>query len=117
MIVIRRALLVSRRWGTRLMVMADSMVSIGAGMKGHSGSAALLRLLRPLAAQLLATGSLLYLRRVPGHRNHADGPSRGQKIGQAEKANTQRFRYEPQLPKGVFIDGVRVPWPAGDRAG
>ena len=64
-----------------MLVITDSQVPNGCGMKGRSSSPSLLRLLRVLAAHILATGSFLYMRWIPSLRNHADGPSRGQGIG------------------------------------
>ena len=63
-------------------------------MKGRSSSPPLLRLLRALAAHLLFGNMMLYARWVEGWRNHADGPSRGQKVGQAEKMLPQRCRID-----------------------
>ena len=96
-------------WNKRILIMTDSLVSIGAAMKGRSSSKPLLRILRMMAADQLMAGCLYYVRWIPGFRNHADGPSRLQAIGQASKALTKRYRFDPTLAaeKGVVIDGMR----------
>jgi hypothetical protein len=40
-----------------------------------------------MAALLLSTGAILYMRYIETDRNHADGPSRGYHIGVAPKKN------------------------------
>lgn len=90
---LRRLLLEPRRWDSRQLILTDSLVAVGSLLKGRSSSPALLARLRAAAATLLATGVLVYARWVEGWRNHADGPSRGQAIGQAVKALERRIRW------------------------
>ena len=104
---LKHALLNGEYWGCRIMIFTDSMVSVCAGMKGRSSSTPLLRLLRQMAGVLLATQTQLYIRWVPGHRNLADGPSRGKPMGAPEIS--QRMRYDPvEASLRVLIDGVRM---------
>lgn len=108
MLALTKALTMTQAWARRHLIITDSMVSIGAILKGRSGSPALLRLVRRMAALLLMTDSVLYARWVESWRNHADGPSRGQAIGQAVKALAPRVRANPRMMMQVMIDGVRV---------
>jgi hypothetical protein len=61
---------------SRLVVLTDSMVVLGAVTKGRSSSPDLLRRLRSLSSLLLASGLTLSLCWVPTHLNPADEPSR-----------------------------------------
>ena len=61
---------------SRVTVLSDSSVTIGALSKGRSSSPVLLRRCRSIAASLLATGVQLDLRWIPSASNPADGPSR-----------------------------------------
>ena len=94
--------------------MTASLVSLGSVMRGRSSSPPLLRLLRRIAAHLLMTGSMLYLRWVETWRNWADGPSRNKTMEQAAKEKKPLVRFDPLIElktvqKGILIDGVRVP--------
>jgi len=79
-----RALSTAVRWvmsspvcvSTRVIVLSDSLVTIGAVLKGRSSSPPLLRRLRSLAALCLSVGIRLRLLYVPSHLNPADVPSR-----------------------------------------
>jgi hypothetical protein len=62
--------------GSRLLVLSDSMVVTAAVSKGRSSSFSLLRLLRRLAATLLALDTSLVVRWIPTSVNPADAPSR-----------------------------------------
>ena len=70
-------------WHSRVLVLTDSMVSLGSLAKGRSSADALLRVCRASAAVQLAVGIRLYLRYVPSEQNQADGPSRGLPVGVA----------------------------------
>ena len=61
----------------RVLVITDSLVTIGALAKGRYSSPPLLAQARVAAAISLALGLRLYLRWVPSQGNHADGPCRG----------------------------------------
>ena len=65
------------RFGHRIVVLIDSRVVLGGTTKGRSGSAALNKLLRQVAALTLAGGLLLHLVFVPSAHNPSDPPSRG----------------------------------------
>ena len=107
-LAVRKYLRNPDHWGRRLLLMTDSLVAIGTGMKGRSGSTPLLNQLRVLAGNLLAAGCMLYLRRIPGWRNLADGPSRGRPIGTGAKALGPRVRVQPggasELAGAVRVD-------------
>gem|GEM_PF-4462442 len=62
--------------GRRLLVVSDSQVVVGALAKGRSSSHSLLRVLRGVAALLLASGLRIHMRWVASADNPADGPSR-----------------------------------------
>ena len=59
------------------MVLIDSRVWIGAAAKGRSSSVPLLRLLRRVAAMVLASGVVVHYVYIPSAHNPADAPSRG----------------------------------------
>ncbi len=61
----------------RVVVLIDSRVWIGAAAKGRSSSVPLLRLLRRVAAMVLASGVVVHYVYVPSAHNPADAPSRG----------------------------------------
>ena len=84
-LALRRAISDTSSWERRHLVITDSLVSIGSASKGRSSSPSLLRILRQLCGYLLLSGCLLVVRWIESQRNHADGPSRNQKIGQAVK--------------------------------
>ena len=67
--------------GTRLSVLSDSEVVIGAIRKGRSSSRPLLRRLRALGAWVMGGGLQLDLDWVPTEFNPADGPSRSFRDG------------------------------------
>ena len=69
----------------KLLIFTDSQVALGSLMKGRSSAWPVLRLCRVAAAVELSCGIRLFLRYVESERNHADGPSRGHRIGQAPK--------------------------------
>lgn len=69
----------------RVMVITDSLVSLGAVCKGRSSVYALNRLLRQLGAICLLHQIKVYARFANSEDNNADGPSRGFSIGQAPK--------------------------------
>ena len=85
----------------RHLVITDSLVSIGAVMKGRSSSPPILRLLRNLAAWLLLSGATVYARWVPSGRNWADGPSRGRSIQAEAKHRAPLVRYDPLQDKAI----------------
>ena len=74
-----------QHWGKRHLLISDSQVTIGVFGKGRSSSRQLNLLARRLAALVISTGSKFYWRYIRTHRNHADGPSRGEPLGVAEK--------------------------------
>ena len=83
-------------WHSRVLVLTDSMVSLGSLAKGRSSADALLRVCRASAAVQLAVGIRLYLRYVPSERNQADGPSRGLPVGvAADTKEAHNLRWVP----------------------
>ena len=79
-------------WNSRLLVITDSLVALGVLAKGRSLSRGLLRQARVAAAYQIGLDIRLVLRFCPSGRNHADGPSRRQKLGVARKKVFQRVR-------------------------
>ena len=73
----------SGSWDKRVLLITDSLVSLGVLAKGRSASWPLLRLARQAAALVMTIGIRPYYRYVESKRNHADGPSRGSPIGVA----------------------------------
>ena len=83
-------------WHTRVLILTDSMVSLGSLGKGRSSAEGLLRVCRSCAAVELALGIRIYLRYVPSELNMADGPSRGLGVGvAAETKEAHRLRWVP----------------------
>ena len=70
-------------WDHRVLVMVDSLVTLGCVRKMRSGSQALQRQVLVVAALALATGIRMQLRWMPSAWNPADGPSRGLGVGPA----------------------------------
>ena len=90
-----------------MLLIGDSMVTLGAFSKGRSSSAPVLHLCRRLAALCLGLGVKCYWRWVPTDHNNSDGPSRGGPLGVMAKAVAQaivrlpvRLLRAPTLPKG-----------------
>jgi hypothetical protein len=79
-----QAAVLSLRWvlshpraiGSRVLLFGDSQVALGCLAKGRSSSYPLLRLLRRVAALVLASGLRPSYRWLPSAANPADGPSR-----------------------------------------
>ena len=88
----RNAVRTRSNWGCRVLVITDSLVALGAGARGRSSSYPLNRLLRQLAATVLATKIKTYLRWIGTKRNAADGPSRGFAVGHAPEWVEERER-------------------------
>ena len=72
-------------WNKRILILTDSMATLGAIGKGRSSVPSFLRHTRMIAAISLGFGMLPYLRYIPSELNPADGPSRGVRVGAAEK--------------------------------
>ncbi|CAK0897173.1 unnamed protein product [Prorocentrum cordatum] len=79
----------SKNWFSRVLVLCDSMVTVGAVRKMRSSSRPLMTQLKKIGAITLATGIRLTLRWIPTDMNPADGPSRGEEIGSAEITKTK----------------------------
>ena len=73
----------NRAWDSRILMITDSLVSLGVLAKGRTSSWPLLRLARQGAALTMAFGFRVYYRYVESKRNYADGPSRGFPLGVA----------------------------------
>ena len=100
----------SNCWRRRVLVMTDSLVSLGVLSKGRSSARALLHLARVAASVQLAFGILLYLRWVPSERNVADGPSRQVGLGAAmETQALHLLRDTPKTLRWLFRGGRRAP--------
>ena len=80
-----RAVSTALRWvlsrptsvSSRLLLLCDSQVVVGAINKGRSSSQDVLRCLRSVSALVLASGMQMFVRWVPSQDNPADEPSRG----------------------------------------
>ena len=72
-------------WRKRVLILVDSMATIGAISKGRSSSPPLLRLCRQITAISLMFGIIPVLRYIPSELNPADGPSRGVGVGAADE--------------------------------
>ena len=84
------------RWGEKLLVFTDSLVTLGILTKGRSSVHVLNRLCRKAAAIVLSTGLKVYWRWVPSEVNYSDGPSRGEDVGVAEDTQlAHRWRGFP----------------------
>ena len=84
----KRATMTREHWNKRHLLISDSQVAIGVFGKGRSSAKSLNMLARRLASIALATGSRFYWRYIRTHRNHADGPSRGEPLGVAPKTSS-----------------------------
>ena len=101
----------SRSWDSRLLMITDSLVSLGVLAKGRTSSWPLLRLARQAGALTMAFGYRVYYRYVESKRNYADGPSRGFPVGVApEWVGLQEKRRQRQLAlQRRRITGSSVP--------
>ena len=70
-------------WDTRHLMISDSQATIGALSKGRSSRRTFNSCCRRLLAATVGIGVRAYWRYVRTHRNVADGPSRGQALGNA----------------------------------
>jgi len=73
---LRRALRACRSWNKRILLLTDSLSTLGALQKGRSSSPAFLLVCRRVCVLSVLTGSQLVLRYVPTWLNCADGPTR-----------------------------------------
>ena len=96
--VLRHLARSSRCWSRRVVIMTDSVVSMGVLQKGRSSASSLLWLARVACGISLALGIRGYYRWVPSQWNMADGPSRGVSIGAAEETkDAHRMRSTPKV--------------------
>ena len=72
-------------WKSKVLVLTDSMVALGAGAKGRSSSSPLLRLCRQMLPLQLILEMRVLLRYIPSEMNPSDGPSRMLPVGAAEE--------------------------------
>ena len=85
------------QWGKKHLLISDSQVTIGVFGKGRSSKSVLNLLARRLAALAISTSSKFFWRYIRTHRNHADGPSRGEPLGVAKK-DQEKDLQELKLP-------------------
>lgn len=90
-------------WGSRVLLISDSQVTIGAFAKGRSSVKVLNMLCRRVAAIAFACRVKFHWRYIRTHRNHADGPSRGYPLGVAPKEET------PVVPVAAAADWRKLP--------
>jgi hypothetical protein len=79
-------------WNSRILLITDSLVTLGVFSKGRSSSRGMLRQSRVFASYQFGLGFRPVLRWVPSGRNWADGPSRRQKLGIAKSRRFQKVR-------------------------
>jgi len=85
--------------GRRILMIGDSLVTIGAYSKGRSSSAPLLHLCRRMAAYVLFYRITVVWRWIQTYRNHADGPSRGGPLGVMPKEDMEdRAKQRVRVP-------------------
>ena len=103
--------------GCRILLLSDSMVSIGALAKGRSSSRPILRLCRRALAVVVAARLRVACRYVPTWLNAADGPSRGirrpcvhsETIAKAvEKHRARKWTMPPSLIIMAASIGISV---------
>ena len=85
---------------------AKSLVGIRAGALLSFGVAGGCNPDLPSGTVVLATGIRVYWRYIRTNRNHADGPSRGEPIGVAEKAPPVRPYEVGKLPEEFYQSGL-----------
>ena len=107
--MVRRLTRSSAAWGRRVLLVTDSLVSLGVLSKGRSSSWPLLRLARQAGVCVLVARLRLYLRWVASERNHADGPSRDAPIGHHPAAGASRAADAPAFRAAVANLGQRRP--------
>ena len=90
-------------WGSRVLLISDSQVTIGAFAKGRSSVGVLNMLCRRVAALSFACRVKFHWRYIRTHRNHADGPSRGHPLGVAPKEDA------PITPVPAAEDWKKLP--------
>ena len=92
----------SQNWDRKHLIFTGSLVVLGAFGKGRSSSPALLRQFRRWCTFRLLFGMRIYLRYVPTHLNHADGPSRGKYLGWHDShEKPQSMRKQPEAYRGI----------------
>jgi hypothetical protein len=67
--------------GRRVLILSDSLVVVGSISKGRSSSYPINRQCRRACAHAVLWGTRFLVRYVSTHRNPADGPSRGGRVG------------------------------------
>ena len=74
----------------RIVLFTDNLAALAVLSRGRTSAPSLLATCRGLAAIALSAGIKLQLRWVPSRRNHADGPSRGKKLGYFQMLSDKR---------------------------
>ena len=90
-------------WSRRVLILTDSMATLGAIGKGRSSVPSFLRLCRHISAISLGFGMLPYMRYIPSELNPADGPSRSVRVGAANKTvqeHAGRLAASLEVPLG-----------------
>ena len=101
---IRWLLRSSARHRTRLIVLVDSRVWLGAALKGRSGSLPLNALLRQLAALVMGSGIVLHLVFIPTAWNPSDALSRGVPM----KGGRRSAKPQPPDPLDLLVNRHRA---------
>jgi len=101
----------------RVLAMVDSQVSLGVLAKGRSSRRALNRIARKFAALSFTRNLTVIWRYIRTHRNHADGPSRGERLGYLCPGGevvhaVERERIRHDSPPSATDGEARVPGPS-----
>ena len=104
--VLRRMSRDEKAWGKRVLIVSDSLVTIGCVSKGRSSSRPLLKVARMAGVIQLVCKVRPYFRWVASETNLADGPSRGEGVGVAEetakKAKALKQKVMPMALRRTF---------------
>ena len=96
-------------WDHKVLVMVDSLVTLGAVRKMRSRAGPLQRQVLSVAMVTLATGVRMLLRWVPSAWNPADGPSRGGPVGADPETIKKHAEDMAQDPLDDLLPGSRLP--------
>ena len=99
----------AQAWDRRVLVLVDSLVTLGAMRKMRSRAYGLQRQVLAVAMVSLSTGIRLVLRWVPSAWNPADGPSRGGPVGAAPETVRKHQGEAEAGPLGIDLPGSRLP--------
>ena len=106
--ILRRMSRAPRHWRRRVLIITDSLVTLGCLAKGRSSSRSLLHLCRQAGVVQLVTGLRPVFRWVSSPNNVADGPSRGGPLGVDKDTAGKALRKVRGIPKKVMARLARL---------